>query len=113
MATWFQWQIDMLKDAELVAAGWFERRREDAQATLGAIAKLSHCNDLGKVASIKGDWFDGSVKRSTAEFEALGERARTLWQDGAAATRKATQPISDRQESSKHRAEGAETEAAA
>jgi len=113
METWFQWQSDMLKDAELVAAGWFERRREDAQATLEAFTKLSHCHDLGKVASIQGDWFDGSVKRLSSEFEALTERARMLWQDAAAATRKATQAISDRQESSKRRAEGTEIEVAA
>ena len=113
METWFQWQADILKDAELVAAGWFERRREAARATRETIQKLSHCNDLGKVASIQGDWFEGSAKRLTSDLEALTEHARTLWQDAAAATRKATQTIFDGQESSKGRAEGAQTEAAA
>ena len=42
METWLHWQADMLKAAELVAAGWFERRREATQATLETIEKLSH-----------------------------------------------------------------------
>ena len=113
METWLQWQADMLRDVEVVAAGWFERRREAAQATLETIEKLSHCSDLGKAASIQGEWFDGSVKRLTSDFEAFTEHARTLWQDAAAATRKATQTLSDGQVSSKHRAEGTQIEAAA
>jgi Phasin protein len=113
METWLQWQADLLKAAELAAAGWFERRRDATQAALETIEKLSHCNDLGRAASIQGDWLDGSVKRLTSDFEALTGHAKTLWQDAAAATRKATQSISEAQESSKHRAEGTQMEAAA
>jgi hypothetical protein len=99
---WLRWQADMLKAAEPVAMGWFERQRGATHMALETIEKLSHCGDLNEAVSIQREWFDGAMKRLTADFETLTEQATSLSRDAVAATRNAAQSVSEGLPSSKH-----------
>ena len=103
LEVWLRWQTDMLAAAESVAIGWFERRREAVEATLETIEKLAHCGDLNEAASIQHKWFDEAVKRVTSDIEALTGHAMALSQEAVAATRHATQTLSEAHTAPKHR----------
>jgi hypothetical protein len=97
-----RWQANMLKAAEPVAMGWFERQRVATEAALTMLDKLSHCGDFNEAVSIQREWFDGAVKRLTADFEMLAGQATSLSREAVAATRDAAQSVSEVLPLSKH-----------
>jgi hypothetical protein len=106
---WLRWHHDLLKAAEPVTMGWWERRRESTGAALEALEKLVRCTDLGEAASIQRDWVDGTIKRLNSDIAALTEQTMALSQEAVAVTRYAIQPPAEAQPSPKRRAVEKET----
>ena len=90
-----RWQADMLKAAEPVAAGWFERQLETTHITLDAVERLSRCSDLGEAMTIQREWMDAAVKRLTTELAKFSEQATSLSREAVSATRGAMHSAAD------------------
>jgi Phasin protein len=84
-----RWQAEMLKAAEPMAMGWFERQLEATHMTLDTVERLSRCSDLGEAANIQREWIDGTVKRLTAELAKFTEQATSLSREAVSASREA------------------------
>ncbi len=92
---WLRSQADMIKAAEPVATGWLERRREDAEATLQALGRLSARPGLSDAATIQREWLDGVMRRLEADITALTGPA-TFWShETITATQEAAQRLSE------------------
>ncbi|HEV2546102.1 MAG TPA: phasin family protein [Stellaceae bacterium] len=90
-----RWQAEMLKAAEPMAMAWFERQLEATHMTLDTVERLSHCSDLGEAANIQREWFDGTVKRLTAELAKFTEQATSLSREAVSATREVMHPAAE------------------
>lgn len=88
---WLRYQAGMLKAAEPATAGWIERRRAAATATLDAFERLSGCNDLQEAALIQRSWFEESMKRLDSDLRALADQALAVSQEALSVTRYAAQ----------------------
>ena len=108
-----RWQADMLKAAEPVAAGWFERQIETTQMALNTVEKLSRCSDLGEAVAIQREWFDAAARRLTTELEKLTTQATSLSREAVSATRDAVQSVSEAARTPKRPASEEKIEAAA
>src|SRR5689334_3215991 len=73
MEAWLRAQAGILEASEPVAAGWLERRRAAATATLETLERLANCNDLKEAASIQRSWFEDSMKRLDSDMHALAD----------------------------------------
>ena len=92
---WLRSQADMIKAAEPVATGWLERRREDAEAALRALERLSTCPGLSDAATVQREWLDGAMRRLEADMRALTGPA-TFWShETITAAREATERLSE------------------
>jgi len=92
---WLRCQAGMLKATEPAATGWFERRREGANAVLSTFEKLAKCNDLQEAVSIQRDWFEGTMRRLDSDLHAIADQAVALSQEAMAVTRYAAQTSSE------------------
>jgi hypothetical protein len=108
-----RWQAEMLKAAEPVAMGWFERQLDATYFALEKIEKLAHCSDLNEAVEIQREWFESAGKRLTIELEKLTEQATSLSREAVSATRDAMQPVSEAAPMQRRSAEETKHEAAA
>ena len=108
-----RWQAEMLKAAEPLATGWFERQLDATYFALEKIEKLAHCGDLGEAIEIQREWFEAAGKRLTTELEKLSEQATSLSREAVSATRDAMQPMSEAAPKQRRSAEEMKTDAAA
>ncbi len=92
---WLRCQAGMLKATEPAATGWFERRREGANAVLSTFEKLAKCSDLQEAVSIQRDWFEGTLRRLDSDLHAIADQAVALSQEAMAVTRYAAQTSSE------------------
>lgn len=95
LEAWLRAQAGILQASEPVAAGWLERRRAAATATLDTLERLANCNDFKEAASIQRGWFEDSMKRLDSDMHALADQAFAVSREAMSATRYAAQTSAD------------------
>lgn len=92
---WLRAQAGILQASQPVAAGWLERRRAAATATLETLERLANCNDFQEAASIQRNWFEDSMKRLDSDLHAFADQALAVSREAMSATRYAAQTSAD------------------
>lgn len=56
---WLDEQAALAEEARTMAASWMKRRQDAVTAALHTIEAAAACKDIGAVAAVIGDWWNG------------------------------------------------------
>jgi hypothetical protein len=65
---WFEGQAEQLEEIRGMVAAWAKRRQDGVAAYVKLIQDLGSCRDFGAVTTAYGEWWDGAMKRVTADL---------------------------------------------
>jgi hypothetical protein len=74
----WQAQIKTLDAMQVLATGWFDRRREGAEAARVAVEAVCACSDPVEAVRAYQNWATGSMERIAADVLALQSQALAL-----------------------------------
>lgn len=72
-------QLQSLDAMQTLTTGWFDRRREGAEAARTAVAAVCSCTDPLEVLRACQNWTTGSMERIAADMLALQSQASALF----------------------------------
>jgi hypothetical protein len=72
---WIEAQTEFLQGAEEICKGWLQRRREALDAVRQSITQLRDTGDVMDLVRLQQEWTSGSMRRLSADFEALSRFA--------------------------------------
>lgn len=86
---WLALQAELFRTAEPGLLGWIARRCEGNSAILQSLSALAQCRELGDIAAIQTDWWNGSLKRLERDLQAASDHIVALTQCVAGAAQRA------------------------
>jgi hypothetical protein len=82
---WLKAQVRALSAMQAMTNHWFDCRRQNLDAMLSTVGRLSACKDAGEIAEMQQQFLTGASERLASELTSLHEDLTKLTQSTASA----------------------------